>query len=163
MADVPAAGIGRRISVVLPAYNEEGNIVEQVKAVDVALRDLQFDEFEILVVDDGSTDRTREVTEALRAEVPQLVVIPHEVNRGYQDWDWDLVESVQGVPLRDFDHLNRLLDEADGPWINISLDDNSRLVIDRVAAQAADEELFDSFGIPGDRWPVSSEGHVASR
>lgn len=90
-------------------------------------------------------------------------VLPHEVNRGYQDWDWDIVETVQGIPVRDFDHLNELLDAADGPWINITLDDASRLVIDRVAAQAADKELFESFGIPGDRWPVSSEGYVAAR
>lgn len=105
--------------------------------------------------------------EAQTADRRELVaitsVLPHDVNRGYQDWDWDLVESVQGIPVRDFDHLNQLLDEADGPWINITVDDASRLVIDRVAARAADEELLESFGIPGDRWPLSSEGRLAAR
>jgi S1-C subfamily serine protease len=105
--------------------------------------------------------------EAQTADRRELIaitsVLPHEVNRGYQDWDWDLVESAQGIPVRDFDHLNQLLDEADGPWINITLDDASRLVIDRLAARAADEELLERFGIPGDRWPVSSEGHIAAR
>ena len=90
-------------------------------------------------------------------------ILPHSVNRGYEDWVWDLVESVQGIPVRDFDHFNQLLDEADGQWINITLDDASRLVIDRGAARAADEELLLSFGIPGDRWPMSSEGLVAAR
>jgi hypothetical protein len=90
-------------------------------------------------------------------------VLPHEVNRGYEEWYWELVEEVQGTPVRDFEHLNALLDEADGPWINLTLDDGSRLVIDRVAAEAADEELLESFGIPGDRWPRPSSGQVAAR
>jgi hypothetical protein len=107
------------------------------------------------------------VEEAQTADRRELVaitsVLPHEVNRGYQDWAWDLVESVQGIPVHDFDHLNQLLDEADDSWINITLDDASRLVMDRVAARAADEALLESFGIPGDRWPVSSEKHIATR
>jgi len=83
LAEVPAAGIGRRISVVLPAYNEEENIEEQVRAVDGVLRGLRFDDYEILVVDDGSTDGTREKVEALRVEVPKLRLLVHPENRGY--------------------------------------------------------------------------------
>jgi hypothetical protein len=47
-------------------------------------------------------------------------VLPHEVNPGHQDWDWCLVDSVQGISVRDFEHFNQLLDEANGPWINIT-------------------------------------------
>lgn len=83
MAEIPAAGIGRRISVVLPAYNEQDNIERQVRAVDGVLREMRFDDYEILVVDDGSRDRTRAVAEALRADVPNLKVLVHEVNQGY--------------------------------------------------------------------------------
>jgi glycosyltransferase involved in cell wall biosynthesis len=83
LAEVPAAGIGRRISVVLPAYNEEDNIERQVRSVDGVLRDLRFDDYEILVVDDGSRDRTREIAAVLQAELPQLVVHSHGQNRGY--------------------------------------------------------------------------------
>jgi S1-C subfamily serine protease len=105
--------------------------------------------------------------EAQTADRRELVmitsVLPHVVNRGYQDWSWDLVESVQGIPVRDFDHFNQLLDEADGPWINITCDDASRLVIDREAARAADEELLEQFGIAEDRWPLSSEERVATK
>lgn len=105
--------------------------------------------------------------ESQTADRQELVVItsvlPHEVNRGYQDWVWDVVESVQGIPVRDFDHFNQLLDEADGPWIHMTCDDASRLVLDRGAAHAADEELLESYGIPGGRWPTASEGYVATR
>lgn len=83
MAEVPAAGIGRRISVVLPAYNEQENIEKQVRAVDDVLREMRFDDYEILVVDDGSRDRTRSVVEELRAGVPNLKVLVHEKNLGY--------------------------------------------------------------------------------
>ena len=102
-------------------------------------------------------------TAARRELVMVTSVLPHGVNRGYEDWVWELVDSVQGIPVRDFDHFNQLLDKADGPWINMTCDDASRLVIDREAARAADKELLVSFGIPGDRWPVSSEGVVAAR
>jgi len=83
LAEVPAAGIGRRISVVLPAYNEEENIERQTRSVDSVLRDLRFDDYEILVIDDGSRDRTREIAARLQAELPKLVVHSHGQNRGY--------------------------------------------------------------------------------
>jgi len=83
LAEVPAAGIGRRISVVLPAYNEEANIEKQVRSVDQVLASLAFDDYEILVVDDGSADETRAVCEALRESVPKLRVLVHEANEGY--------------------------------------------------------------------------------
>jgi len=83
LAEVPAPGIGRSLSVVLPAYNEAENIEKQVRAVDDVLRALRFDDYEIVVVDDGSRDRTRAICEGLVADVPKLRTIVHETNRGY--------------------------------------------------------------------------------
>jgi glycosyltransferase involved in cell wall biosynthesis len=83
LAERPAAGIGRKLSVVLPAYDEEENIERQVEAVDAVCRDLRFDDWEILVVDDGSRDRTRAVCEGLRPRYPKLRLLVHETNRGY--------------------------------------------------------------------------------
>ena len=83
MADKPAAGIGRTLSIVLPAYNEQDNIARQVESVDTVCRDLQFDDWEILVVDDGSKDGTRAVCEGLKAAHPKLRLLVHEVNQGY--------------------------------------------------------------------------------
>jgi hypothetical protein len=112
--------------------------------------------YRAVVLEQGQTAERREL-------VMITSVLPHEVNRGYEAWVWDIVESVQGISVRDFDHFNQLLDEADGPWINVTCDDASRLVIDRRAARAAEEELFARFNIPADRWPASSEGVVAAR
>lgn len=83
MAEKPAAGIGRSIAIVLPAYNEEENIARQVESVDSVCRDLQFDDWEILVVDDGSRDGTRAVVQGLAPRYPKLKLLVHEVNRGY--------------------------------------------------------------------------------
>jgi len=83
LAEIPAAGIGRKISVVLPAYNEEDNIERQVRSVDEVVRAMRFDDYEIVVVDDGSRDGTRAVCERISGEVPALRLLVHEVNLGY--------------------------------------------------------------------------------
>ena len=67
----------------LPAYNEEDNIERQVRGVDEVLRDMRFDDYEVLVVDDGSHDGTRAVCEGMKESVPKLRLLVHEVNRGY--------------------------------------------------------------------------------
>jgi len=70
------------LSLFYPMYNEEGNIEE---AVARALRVLPTlaEEFEIIVVNDGSRDRTRELAESLAAAHPEVRAVHHPVNRGY--------------------------------------------------------------------------------
>jgi glycosyltransferase involved in cell wall biosynthesis len=67
------------VSIFFPAYNEEDNIEKAVrKAVEVLS---SFTEnYEVLVVDDKSTDRTGEIAEALHRENPNVRVIHHEHN-----------------------------------------------------------------------------------
>lgn len=70
------------ISAVLPAYNEEALIADTASAVAGVLADIA-DDYEVIVVNDGSRDRTRAVVEGLAAENPHVLCITHEVNRGY--------------------------------------------------------------------------------
>lgn len=70
------------ISAVLPAYNEEENIAQAIHDTADALDALDTD-YEIIVVDDGSQDRTAEIVRSLQAEYPQLRLVEHPVNRGY--------------------------------------------------------------------------------
>lgn len=70
------------ISVVLPAYNEEANVPRVVAALVPVLEALTAD-YEIIVVDDGSRDRTAEVTGELAGANPYLRLVQHKVNQGY--------------------------------------------------------------------------------
>ncbi len=70
------------LSIVIPALNEEkgiANIVERVLAVKGALAEGDVAGLELIVVDDGSRDRTAEIV----AHYPEVVLVRHPVNRGY--------------------------------------------------------------------------------
>ncbi|HXF85231.1 MAG TPA: glycosyltransferase family 2 protein [Anaerolineales bacterium] len=70
------------LSVVIPAYNEEDGIAEiaqRVLAIEADLKKIGVDRLELLVVDDGSKDRTAEVA----ASIPGVSLIRHPKNRGY--------------------------------------------------------------------------------
>jgi dolichol-phosphate mannosyltransferase len=70
------------LSLVMPAYNEAGNIERAVRAA--AAAGAQAGTYEVVVVDDGSRDQTGERLAALAAELgPRLRVVRHEKNRGY--------------------------------------------------------------------------------
>jgi glycosyltransferase involved in cell wall biosynthesis len=70
---------GPSISLFFPAWNEEAYVERAVLRAVTVLEKLTSD-FEIIVVNDASTDRTQEVSEALATRVRQLRVIRHPVN-----------------------------------------------------------------------------------
>lgn len=70
------------ISVFFPAYNDEASIGGLVGSA-LALLPSLTDDFEVIVVNDGSKDGTAAVLEELARADPRLRVVHHEVNRGY--------------------------------------------------------------------------------
>jgi glycosyltransferase involved in cell wall biosynthesis len=72
----------RELSIVLPAYNEEANIETVVRSVASFLNGRGID-YEIIAVNDGSRDRTGEILQRLKAELPQLRPQEHAENKGY--------------------------------------------------------------------------------
>jgi glycosyltransferase involved in cell wall biosynthesis len=70
------------ISAFFPCYNDARTIGTLVLRVDEELRRLTAD-YEIIVVNDGSSDDSAEVLRTLQASVPRLSVVTHPVNRGY--------------------------------------------------------------------------------
>ncbi len=75
--------IDSMLSLILPAYNEEANVKI---VVEEALAELpkNFSRYEVIVVDDGSRDKTPAITDQLAAEHPGIVrVIHHSPNKGY--------------------------------------------------------------------------------
>jgi glycosyltransferase involved in cell wall biosynthesis len=69
------------LSIVIPSYNEELRLPATLDQIAAFLPSLGQDT-EILVVDDGSKDRTAEVAESFRKALPNLRVISNGVNRG---------------------------------------------------------------------------------
>ena len=70
------------VSIVLPAYNEEGNI-EQAIAEATAAAERLFRAHEIIVVDDGSQDGTKRLVQRVAEHDPRVRLASHEHNRGY--------------------------------------------------------------------------------
>jgi glycosyltransferase involved in cell wall biosynthesis len=69
------------MSVVVPAYNEMGNLESAVRDVVHALR--TFDDYEVIIVNDGSHDGTGEIADRLATTIDCVRVIHHERNRGF--------------------------------------------------------------------------------
>jgi glycosyltransferase involved in cell wall biosynthesis len=67
----------KSITIVIPALNEEEELARAVRiAAEAAAR--RFDEYEILVFDDGSTDCTGEIADQLAEELPQVLAFHHD-------------------------------------------------------------------------------------
>lgn len=102
----------RDVSIVIPAYNEEegiGTMIKELRAYD--------NSWEIIVVDDGSSDKTREI-----AQKKQAVVLQHPYNIGYGAALKTGIRAAKHNAIvimdadrqhRDFEDIDRLLEHID--------------------------------------------------
>lgn len=104
------------LSIVIPAYNEEARITESLNEIADYLSSKDYT-YEVVVTDDGSTDRTLEICREFAADHPWLRVIPCETNRGKGYAVRTGVVSATGehVLLCDAD-LATPMEELDGFW-----------------------------------------------
>jgi glycosyltransferase involved in cell wall biosynthesis len=72
----------QKLSVFLPSYNEEKNLPYLIEECDKYLSK-NLDQYEIIVIDDGSTDNTAPVVSELSEEYKNLRLVKHEGNQGY--------------------------------------------------------------------------------
>ena len=70
-----------KVSVLIPVYNERFLVAESIRRV-LAVRDPAIREIEVIAVDDGSTDGTRELLRELAARHPAIKLVEHERNSG---------------------------------------------------------------------------------
>src|SRR5262245_18772176 len=70
------------LTTFFPAYNDEHTIERLVRVAAEEMRKVT-DDFEVVVVNDGSQDQTGVILERLKKELPFLRVIHHEKNLGY--------------------------------------------------------------------------------
>lgn len=70
------------MSIFFPCFNEEPN-VERVALGALAVARRVSDDYEIIIVNDGSSDRTGEIADRLARQHPEIRVVHHERNSGY--------------------------------------------------------------------------------
>jgi glycosyltransferase involved in cell wall biosynthesis len=111
------------LSIVLPAYNEGANVEGAVEGVSTVAQQLGMD-YEIILVNDGSTDRTGEIGRELAQRIPNFRLVEHYPNRGYGGAlkagfsvaSKELITFFPADKQFDFGEVERLLarmDEAD--------------------------------------------------
>ena len=97
------------ISVVLPVYNESGNISDTVVDSERFLSERTFlNAYEMIVVDDGSTDATPTILDSLCSRYSNLKALRHPRNLGYG------AALISGIKEADSDWI--LLMDADGQF-----------------------------------------------
>ena len=109
------------LSIVLPAYNEEANVESAVGQVSAVAQQLGM-EYEIILVNDGSADRTGEIGRELMQRVPHFRLVEHYPNRGYGGSlkagfaaaTKDLIAFVPADNQFDFGEIHLLLGALDG-------------------------------------------------
>jgi hypothetical protein len=130
-----------------PRYVQFGGLVFQ------PLSEQLLDEAEAGYADAVSYAEVDNVVTSSRREIILLnQVLPHPVNRGYQDFGGEVVRLVNGVVPRDLDHLAAILDGAKGPWLRVVTGHGDLVTLDLGAARRANEQILLAYGIPEDRY-----------
>ncbi|MBK6770766.1 MAG: glycosyltransferase family 2 protein [Ignavibacteria bacterium] len=74
---------GISVSVFFPAYYDEKNIGKVVDSAVRVLEELKLKDYEVIIIEDGSPDKTAEVADELAVKYQKVRVIHHEKNMGY--------------------------------------------------------------------------------
>lgn len=108
------------ISIIIPAYNEENRVTATVEAIDRYFQDKPWKR-EIIIVDDGSHDKTVSVTRHLASKIKDLKIIGYQPNRGkgyavkqgvqYSRGSFILfTDADNSTPIEEFEKMYSLLD-----------------------------------------------------
>ncbi|MGH2418228.1 MAG: glycosyltransferase family 2 protein [Candidatus Limnocylindria bacterium] len=117
-----AARARPRLTFFFPAFNEEENVAETVRRALDEVGRLVDGSIEVLIVDDGSTDRTPGLADGLAAADPR-VRVHHQANRGYggalragfENASGELIGFSDGDLQFDLGEMGRLLERLDDP------------------------------------------------
>lgn len=109
------------LSIFFPFWNEEENIKNVVeKAIPEAMK--VAEKWEILMIDDGSVDKTAEIGRSLEKKYKNVRLISHQPNRGYgaalkeglESAKYNLVVFTDGDGQFNFSQVNKFLEKLDG-------------------------------------------------
>ena len=107
-----------QLSVFFPAYNEEKNIKETVLKALAILKEIA-EKWEIVVVDDGSTDDTAKIVKKLSSNNENIHLISHRKNKGYggviktgiYSCKYDLICYTDSDGQFNFEEIDKFLDK----------------------------------------------------
>lgn len=110
----------KELSVFFPAYNEEKNIKRTVLGAKKILVKIA-EKWEIIVVDDGSKDKTGQISRKLAEKDKRIRLITHSPNRGYGEalktgfynskYEW--IATIDSDGQFDFSEITKLFEKAD--------------------------------------------------
>jgi len=150
----------RKISIVIPVYNEEGNIKPLIAELWEVLHALGKS-YEIIFVDDGSRDRSFEILKAAASQDPQIRIIRFNKNSGQTaafdagfkaaqgdvvvTMDADLQNDPHDIPrlvekIEEFDIVCGWRHQRRDPWIKIV----SSKIANFVRNKLSEEEIVDT-------------------
>ena len=103
-----------KISVVVPMYNEEDNVLRTLVEVNSVMKD--YDNYEIVVVDDGSLDDTFKLAEKFASDNSHVKVYKQPVNmgmgsalrRGFDESDGDIIITIDADLSYNPSHITKL-------------------------------------------------------
>lgn len=105
------------LSLFFPAYNEEGNVERTVEKAIPVLKQVA-NKYEILIINDGSKDKTGEIADKLAGKYSFIRAIHHSPNQGYggalkagfynAKYDWIVFTDIDGQ--FDFSEVKKLID-----------------------------------------------------
>lgn len=109
------------LSLFFPAHNEEANLKETVEKAIPVLKQVA-DKFELIIVEDGSKDKTGEIADNLAKKYPFIRVIHHSTNKGYGEalksgfysakYEWIVFTDSDGQ--FDFSEITKLIEAKNG-------------------------------------------------
>ncbi len=110
----------KNLSVFFPTFNEEGNVEITVKRATVVLKNLGLN-YEIIIVNDGSKDKTGEIADDLAKKDPHIKVIHHQKNLGYGEAlksgfynaKYEIICYTDGDGQFDFSQVSKFLEKIE--------------------------------------------------
>lgn len=124
-----------KVSVIVPVYNP-GPYIEDCVA-SLLRQSLPADEYEVIFVDDGSTDETPARLDQLAAEEPRIQVI-HQENSGWSGKPRNVgIEASQGEFVMFVDNDDYLGDEALERMYDYGVANGADVIVGKMAARAA--------------------------
>ncbi len=107
------------VSLVIPAYNEEAILEKNIRVVTGYMQDLNKYDWEIILVNDGSVDKTPEIAAKIETEIKEIRVIHHPINlnlgralqTGFRHAKGEIIVVLDLDLSYSVDHIETLVDK----------------------------------------------------